>query len=126
MLSEAEWRQLDSEGFLTLPDLMDPELLEELRQRIEELFDVEGVSAGVEFKQEPGARRLANLVDKGEIFERVIQHPRVLECMAHVLGPRFKLSSLNARSANPHNGVNQPLHADAGAIADEAGYWVCN
>ena len=43
-----------------------------------------------------------------------------------MLGPRFKLSSLNARSANPHSAESQPLHVDAGALPDEAGYWVCN
>ncbi|MGH9721807.1 MAG: phytanoyl-CoA dioxygenase family protein [Bryobacteraceae bacterium] len=126
MLSEAERRRLDDDGYLTLEGLMEPELLDELRRSIGSLFEAEGAAAGAEFKQEPGARRLANLVDKGEVFERVIQHPHVLECMAAVLGPRFKLSSLNARSANPNNGVTQPLHADSGAIADEAGYWVCN
>ena len=46
--------------------------------------------------------------------------------MAQVLGPRFKLSSLNVRSADPYGDCGQPRHADSGAIADEAGYWVCN
>jgi ectoine hydroxylase-related dioxygenase (phytanoyl-CoA dioxygenase family) len=43
-----------------------------------------------------------------------------------VLGPGFKLSSLNARSADPHADSGQPLHVDMGAIADERGYWACN
>jgi ectoine hydroxylase-related dioxygenase (phytanoyl-CoA dioxygenase family) len=59
------------------------------------------------------------------VFYPVIVCPEVLGCMAHVLGPRFKLSSLNARSALP-GCQSQPLHADMGAIADERGYWVCN
>ncbi|HTP33524.1 MAG TPA: phytanoyl-CoA dioxygenase family protein, partial [Candidatus Acidoferrales bacterium] len=58
--------------------------------------------------------------------EEVILTPLVLECMAQVLGPRFKLSSLNARSADPHTADGQPLHADSGAIADDTGYIVCN
>ena len=52
--------------------------------------------------------------------------PEILECIAHVIGPDYKLSSLDARSANPHNAESQPLHVDAGAVADESGYWVCN
>lgn len=52
--------------------------------------------------------------------------PGILECMEHVIGPGYKLSSLNARSTNPHNGDAQPWHADTGAIADERGYSVCN
>jgi hypothetical protein len=109
-----------------LPGYIGPELLRDLRQRIDDLFAAEGDRAGSEFKQEPGARRLANLVNKGEIFERIILAPEILELTAHILGPRFKLSSLNARAPDPHNNCVQPLHADAGAIADDAGYWVAN
>jgi ectoine hydroxylase-related dioxygenase (phytanoyl-CoA dioxygenase family) len=38
----------------------------------------------------------------------------------------MKLSSLNARSADPFGDVGQPLHVDMAAIPDERGYWVCN
>jgi hypothetical protein len=126
MLSDCEKRQLDESGYLPLPGLMGPDLLAEVRRRVEELFAAEGVAAGAEFKQEPHARRLANLVDKGEVFERVILMPRVLEAMEHVLGPEFKLSSLNVRSADPWGDCAQPWHSDSGAIQDERGYWVCN
>jgi ectoine hydroxylase-related dioxygenase (phytanoyl-CoA dioxygenase family) len=60
------------------------------------------------------------------MFEDMILTPQVLEAMRSVLGPRFKLSSLNARSADPFNDQPQPLHVDSAAIPDEAGYWVCN
>src|SRR5690242_7992546 len=126
MLSETGRKQLDEQGYLVLPGLMSQELLATLRKRIDELFAEEGERAGAEFKTEPGARRLANLVNKGRVFEEVILTPQVLEAMEHVLGPRFKLSSLNVRSAEPYGNCGQPWHADSGAIADEAGYWVCN
>ncbi len=126
MLTAAEKRQLDDKGYLVLDGLMGRELLNGLRARVEELFQQEGDRAGSEFKQEPNARRLANLVNKGEIFEQAIQLPQVIEGMAHVLGPDFKLSSLNVRAAGPFCDCSQPLHADSGAIADEHGYWVAN
>jgi hypothetical protein len=126
MLDAAQRRQLDEQGYLVLPGLMSGALLDRLRRRVDELLAEEGSQAGSEFKQEPGARRLANLVNKGRIFEEVILTPEVLAGMAHVLGPRFKLSSLNARSADPHSPSDQPLHSDSAAIADESGYWVCN
>ncbi|HYP07022.1 MAG TPA: hypothetical protein VER03_12395 [Bryobacteraceae bacterium] len=76
---------------------------------------------------DPGSGRLANLVAKGEVFEEIVAMPEVLDYIAAVLGPRFKLSSLNARSANPFSQDSlQSLHADPGAVADERGYWVCN
>jgi ectoine hydroxylase-related dioxygenase (phytanoyl-CoA dioxygenase family) len=119
-------RELDERGFVVLPEFIDPGWLTELQQATKRLFDLEGESAGAEFKTETGSRRLANLVNKGEVFQRIVAEPRLLSFIEMVLGAEFKLSSLNARSANPHNEISQPLHADMGAIADERGYWVCN
>lgn len=119
-------RELDQTGFLLLPELIPADEVARFTARVEELFASEGEQAGSEFKQEPGARRLANCVDKGEEFEKAIENPVVLAYMETVLGPDFKLSSFNVRSANPNSSCGQPLHADSGAIADEKGYWVCN
>jgi phytanoyl-CoA dioxygenase PhyH len=126
MLSQSQKRELDALGYLALPGFIPPPLLAELRERVETLWELEGDEAGSEFRHEPGTRRLANLVDKGAVFAELIAMPEILESIEHVIGPDYKLSSLNARSANPHNGEAQPLHVDAGAIADERGYWVCN
>jgi len=125
-IREAHRRELDEQGFVRLEGFFAPDRRQRLADRLEALFDAEGESAGAEFKLEPGARRLANLVDKGGIFVECIVEPDVLEYVGHVLGTRFKLSSLNARSANPRNGEAQPLHVDAGALPDERGFWVCN
>ena len=121
-----EERQLDEQGFVVLEGLMPGAFLEMLQLRVEDLFRKEGENAGSEFRQEPYARRLANLVDKGEVFQQVVAHPEVLERVAWVLKPRFKLSSLNARSTDPNSPEAQPLHCDAGALPDEKGYCVCN
>src|SRR6266853_51137 len=114
-LTSTERQQLEEEGHIVLEDFMGEELLVALRGRIEELFAEEGKHAGSEFKQEQGCRRLANLVDKGQVFRTVIALPRLLEYIRHVLGPDIKLSSLNARSVNPHWAQAQPLHCDMSA-----------
>src|SRR5262245_42602005 len=119
-------RRLDDEGYVRLDGFIVPPRRERLVERIDALFRDEGEAAGAEFRQEPGARRLANLVDKGAVFVDCILDASVHRYLAHVLGPRFKLSSLNARSALPHGGEGQPLHVDAGALPDAQGYWVCN
>lgn len=125
-MTAAEERQLDEQGFVVLEGLLPGAFLETLRSRTEDLFQKEGENAGSEFRQEPHARRLANLVDKGEVFQQVVAYPEVLERVAWVLRPRFKLSSLNARSTDPNSPEAQPLHCDAGSIPDEKGYCVCN
>ena len=125
-MNDQQRRELDENGFVLLPDCMGPDLLAELRARIGELFEEEGDRAGHEFRTEEHARRLANLVDKGGVFRRAIVLPAVLDGVRHVLGPAIKLSSLNARSADPETEIGQPLHVDMAAIPDERGYWVCN
>lgn len=125
-MTEQERQQLDQQGYVVLERGMDDELLNALRRRILELFEEEGDRAGHEFRTEEHAHRLANLVDKGEVFRRAILLPQLLEYVRHVLGPDMKLSSLNARSADPKTDVGQPLHVDMSAIPDEKGYWVCN
>jgi hypothetical protein len=126
MLPDEDRRQLRERGYLTLPGAILPPLRAAVLERLEALYAAEGERAGSEFKQEPGARRLANLVDKDPLFAECIIQPALLDCVAAVIGERFKLSSLNARSANPKNGIDQPLHADGGALPDERGSWVCN
>jgi hypothetical protein len=125
-MTNEEQRQLDDQGFVVLDGLMGADLLNDLRRRLAELFEEEGERAGHEFKTEEHARRLANLVDKGEVFRRAIVLSGVLEYVRHVLGPAIKLSSLNARSADPYSDEGQPLHVDMAAVPDEKGYWVCN
>lgn len=119
------FQQLDQQGYAVLPDAIDDRMLAELNQRIDELFVAEGEAAGAEFKQEPGCRRLANLVNKGDLFAEVIAYEPAVSHVEHVLGD-YKLSSLNVRSVNPQSGDRQPLHADMAAIPDQRGPWVCN
>jgi ectoine hydroxylase-related dioxygenase (phytanoyl-CoA dioxygenase family) len=125
-MTEAEKRQLDELGYVALPGFIDAEWLHELRVRVEELFEQEGENAGHEFRAEPFARRLANLVDKGEVFQQVVSDPRLLVYVSHVLDGSFKLSSLNARSTNPYAPEAQPLHTDMGLLPDENGAAVFN
>ena len=77
--------QLDQNGYLVLDDCLPHQRLIAVTERVEELFRLEGDSAGSEFKQESGCRRLANLVNKGAIFQQLIADPVVLECVACVL-----------------------------------------
>lgn len=126
MVTDRHRRELDELGFTLLERCMDAALLHDLRARILELFAEEGDRAGHEFKTEEHARRLANLVDKGDVFGRAIALAPVLDGVRHVLGREIKLSSLNARSADPHSEEGQPLHVDMAAIPDDRGYWVCN
>lgn len=119
-------QQLDELGFVLLPNVLTPNEVADLRQQIEELFAREGELAGSEFRQEPNARRLANMANKGEAFRALLLHPLIFPLIQHVLGSDAKLSSQNVREAPPHANCRQPLHCDMGALPDERGPWVAN
>jgi hypothetical protein len=121
-----EVRQLQADGVLILRHVMDAEWLEALRTKVARQLEMEGENAGAEFRKEEHAERLANLVDKGEVFRRVICHPEVLQAAEAVLGGEFKLGSLNYRGADPHSNSAQPLHCDMGMVPDSTGNSVFN
>ena len=116
--------RLDREGYAPLPGVLSAGQLTAIQARLAELLAAEGDQAGVEVHQEAGADRLADLINKGPMFDACFTDPRVLACIAYVLGD-FKLSSLNFRAALPGHG-HQPLHADFGGPVPARAYQVCN
>ena len=85
-VTSTQKRELDELGYTVLPGYMPKALLDEARECVLRLFEDEGDGAGSEFRQEPGSLRLANLVDKGAVFQRVAGDEAVLEMVSHVLG----------------------------------------
>ena len=116
--------RLDRDGYAPLPGVLTGPQLAAIRARLAELLAAEGDRAGIEVHQEAGADRLADLINKGPMFDPCFTDPRVLACVARVLGD-FKLSSLNFRAARPGHGL-QPLHADYGSPVPPGEYQVCN
>jgi ectoine hydroxylase-related dioxygenase (phytanoyl-CoA dioxygenase family) len=122
-LDPATKERLDRDGYAPLPGLLTDQQLARARTRAAELAAAEGAAAGREVHQEAGTDRLADLVNKDPVFEVCFTDPRVLACIAHVLGD-FKLSSLNSRAALPGQGL-QALHAEGGPVG-LGPYQVCN
>ncbi len=76
-MTAAEREDLDRQGYVVLQNFLYEQTLDRVRERVEELYALEGENAGSEFRKEPGSRRLANLVDKGEVFQELIANPRI-------------------------------------------------
>lgn len=132
-LSVDEIKQLDENGFVSLGKLLDDKILQSINNRIDQILDEEGEQAGAELidskyirhPKETGADRLADLVNKGSVFDVFYLHAKVLDGIKHVLGPNFKLSSLNYRAAKPGYGL-QKLHIDWKDGIPNGEYKVCN
>jgi hypothetical protein len=132
-LTLAEKDFLDQHGYLNLGPLLTDLQVKEINEKISSLMEAEGEKAGAELLDSPyirhpkeaGADRLADLVNKGEVFDIFYTHPRVLAAIAHVLGSSIKLSSLNYRAAKPGMGL-QKLHVDWHEAVTPGNYTVCN
>ncbi len=103
--------ELETHGFTIIHNVVDEDWLAEMRRTIDMLVEREGDQLAIEHHQEETVTRVANLINKGTVWEKVWAHPTVLAACKHIFGGTFKISSLNAREAHPGGG-HQPLHAD--------------
>jgi ectoine hydroxylase-related dioxygenase (phytanoyl-CoA dioxygenase family) len=122
-LTAQERAALDTDGYLIFPGVVDADWLEQLRARLSELQQQEGGAAGYQVRQ-PGADWLADLLNKGVVFERMLRERKMLAAIHHVLG-QFHVHSLNFRSARPGEG-HQALHTDCDALTPDGKFKVCN
>lgn len=133
LLSPEEKESLDKLGYASLGKLLNESELEAIRNRTQTILADEGDQAGhelfsskrIKHPMEAGADRLANLANKGSVFDILYTHPKLLSAIGHVLGSELKLSSLNYRSAKPGQGL-QKLHADWPNAVNPGDYKVCN
>jgi ectoine hydroxylase-related dioxygenase (phytanoyl-CoA dioxygenase family) len=133
MLTPDEIEFLATYGYLNLGQLLASQQVAQINDRLAQLMELEGGEAGHELAQskyirhpkEEGADRLADLVNKGEVFDVFYTHPRVLAGIEAVLGQHYKLSSLNYRAAKPGKG-HQKLHVDWKNTVVNGAYQVCN
>ena len=125
-LTPAQSGALDTNGFVILEDVIATDWLAELRHAFDAIFDREGDRAGVEVARMEGVRRLADLVNKGAVFDAVYLQPALLTAVWHVLQRPFKLHSLNGHDPLPGSGL-QGLHTDWGQPTAPGGpYHVVN
>ena len=111
VLSETERSLLDEHGFVVLEDAIAADQADALRDRSMALAEQERAASGRHVYLGDTAQRVWNLVDKGEVFEQAIQHPRVLGAMTYLLGPDCTLSSFTVNVIGPGAPAGD-LHVD--------------
>jgi ectoine hydroxylase-related dioxygenase (phytanoyl-CoA dioxygenase family) len=122
-LSEAQMRRFDEQGFVVVEDALSPEDCETMRNAFERIFAAENGAGGHEVHVEPGARRISNVFNKTDAFDKCLWIPEVLAVSARALG-EIKVHGANVR--DPMKGYGQQdLHADVPKrFADD--WWVVN
>lgn len=117
LLSAAERRALDEDGYVDLGVLLTPAQLDGMRSRLGDAVAREGTTAGHEVSQTRGIARVSGTVIKAMNADGLLDpfafHPKLLAAVRHVLGPRFRYSSSNFHCPLPGYG-HQAVHADWG------------
>lgn len=105
-LQQAFW-EMDVYGFTLLEQVLSPDEVETMRER---LIHWEAQVGGEQhFLGQAGL--VTNLPALDPTFHPIIDHPRTLPIIEHVLGQLIILGSLNARIVRPNDPV-QGLHSD--------------
>jgi ectoine hydroxylase-related dioxygenase (phytanoyl-CoA dioxygenase family) len=104
-------RQLDEDGYTLLSGAVEAAELDELRETLVRVA-AEEIESGTDYVYEGGSnQRVWTLLNKGEVFERVVQNAAILSVLEHLLGRIFLLSNVNANVAGP-GGQPMFLHSD--------------
>ena len=105
------------DGYAILPDAIPEAFREEIRQ---ELARLETVRPGGDIPPAPFTgrvtRRWFDLLNDGEVWQRVAVHPWILQILPHVLGEGFLLSTMGSAVIGPGEPA-QPIHVDDGVYA---------
>jgi Phytanoyl-CoA dioxygenase (PhyH) len=74
----------DLQGYLTVPEALSPEAVDELNDAADELV-------GQEMAQEATTQRWSDLLPRSRVFRDLTDNPRVLPLLEELLGPRLRL-----------------------------------
>ena len=112
MLTISEKSQLDQSGFLLCENTISDATTTQLRKRALELATAEQKAGkGHTYLPNETAQRVWNLINKGEIFEKAIQQPKMLAAMEYLLGADCTLSSFTVNVLYP-GAPDAGLHID--------------
>ena len=107
---EELFAHLDEYGYVVLKGVLTTNQVGSLRERSIELVKKER-ELGAQLYLDNRSQRVWNLVNKGEIFADMIQHPLVLEFQEYLLGENCTLSSFTVNLIGPGSPVSD-LHVD--------------
>ena len=103
-LTEAQTRQFDELGYFIVENVLSPEDCERMRDAFERIHAAESEKGGHEVHVEPGARRISNIFNKTDAFDKCLWVPEVLAASAHALG-EIKVHGANMRDPRPGHGL---------------------
>jgi ectoine hydroxylase-related dioxygenase (phytanoyl-CoA dioxygenase family) len=103
-------RDLDEFGYCLLPNALDPDQLGRVRDRLYAQAARE-TAEGWAVKYDADSQAVLNLVSKGQEFVDLVEAPKILELVEHLIGRTPLLSSITCNIIGPGTKA-QALHGD--------------
>lgn len=122
-LSPRQKQQLDENGFLIVENVLSSAECKLMGETFDRLHAAEKGQGGHEVHVEPGARRLSNIFNKTDAFDKCLWIPEVLAASAYLLG-EIKVHGANVRDPIKGHG-KQDLHVDVPKKFEDD-WWVVN
>lgn len=122
-ISDEQKKQLDEQGFFIVENVLTPEECAQMRDAFERIHAAENDKGGHEVHVEPGARRLSNIFNKTDVFDKCLWIPEILAASHYLLG-EIKVHGANIRDPDKGSG-QQDLHVDVPKKFDDD-WWVVN
>src|ERR1700722_9461607 len=112
---EAIVAKVEADGVCVVPDFIPRDLLAQIRSSVDALNAAERESGAGFLESEGANQRVFNLVNKGEVFEQIVQHEEVMAAMKKLLGGDFILSGFSSNTTGP-GGEEMTLHSDSSYV----------
>ncbi|MDG2051953.1 MAG: phytanoyl-CoA dioxygenase family protein [Myxococcota bacterium] len=101
--------QVLERGFVILPNLIGPEIIDAIRTETAPLLTHDGRTVFEGYK----TRRIYSVIEKTFACNPIVEHPLVLALLDQLLMPQYLLSQLQVIDVHPGE-IRQPLHHDDG------------
>jgi phytanoyl-CoA hydroxylase len=122
VLNTDQVAQFEAKGYLSLPELLTRDEIDELRRRTADIAEGRSTSFPSEhIEYEPGKKGICELsavrklnfcASADAVFRRFSGHPKILDVIQPILGPDIKLFDSQV-FMKPPGGVEKPYHQDS-------------
>ena len=110
-ISTEQQQQLDELGYTVIPDVLSETEIMVYRKRLLKLAKLEQEDKTANMHTENKGQLIRWLVNKGELFEKLVAHPKVVPYFEYMLGPDYILSTLTSNIISPE-AKDGPYHID--------------
>ena len=94
-------QQLDELGYTVIPDVLSGAEITIYRKRLLELAKLEQEDKTANMHTENKGQSVRWLVNKGDLFEYLVAHPKVVPYFEYMLGSDYILSTLTSNIISP-------------------------